>query len=233
MKKTETNFNPQNKNLSDEEQKGFIEKYRNWIIGISVAVIVIVGGLYFMKTQQREEARQASVALGRIMTYYESGEYEKALNGDPNETVRGEKIVGLTEITKKYSGSDQAEIAALYAGNAYVKLGDFAAAKEYFIKAQGADSKLVRTGAESGLGLVAESNTDYEEAAKHYMNAAEESGMESSAVRYKYYAGLCYEKLDKADKAESVYREILDGKSDPEFTNLAKNGLARIGTIIE
>lgn len=231
MKEQEQNQNEETKTV--ELNQNFVEKYRNIIIGISVGIIVIVAGLYFYRNQQQEKSKQSAVALTRISGYYENDLYEKALNGDPDSTVRGEKIIGLLDIVNKFGGTSQASVAALYAGNCYINMQDYESAKKYFEKARSSESQIVKLGAMSGLGIIAEKNQDYQSAAKFYSDAAEISSDENTKSRYKFYSALSYEKQGESEKAIEIYREIVDKSATSEFADLSKNGIARIGMKIE
>ncbi len=218
---------------SAEQSLEFVQKYwKHFVIGFG-AVIIIVLGMFYMRSAQADEQKEATTELSRILNYYNQGQYELAINGDPNKKVRGQSILGLTAIANKYSGVEPGKTAALYAANAYVELGKYSEARSYFENAMDSESKLVLIGAHAGLGVCAEADKNYKEAAGHYEDAANTASESSSKVRYQYYAGRNYEKAGDKEKAEELYRKIIDESGLSEFSGKAKTGLVRIGTIIE
>lgn len=215
----------------------WIEQNSKKVMIISIAVIAVTVGFFVIKgiieKNNEEKNLKSSVALNRVLQYFSSGDYQKALDGDPNATVRGEKIIGLKAIADEYSGYDAGKIAALYAGNCLIMMNRHSEAEKYFDIASGSDSKMLQMGAYAGLGSVDEVKGDFNSALKNYEKATELAGNDDSKFRYTYYTGLCYEKINNKQKAEEMYRYILDEAKNSEFIRFAKMGLVRIGTIIE
>jgi tetratricopeptide (TPR) repeat protein len=214
----------------------YVDQNSKKIIGISIAVVIAVA-LFFVirgivQKNQEEDRQQASVTLTRILPYYQANDCQKALYGDPTKTVRNQKIIGLVEIVDKYKGTKQGKIAALYAGNCFLTLNKTDKAIEYFDIALDSPSQIVMEGASAGLGKSNELKGNYKDAASNYEKASGYSITYGAKDRYQFYAGLCYEKLGEKDKAEKIYREIVNANRS-EFVGPAKTGLVRLGTIIE
>ncbi|MDA3844619.1 MAG: hypothetical protein PF588_09665, partial [Candidatus Kapabacteria bacterium] len=84
---------------------------------VSILLIVVLSMVWNnYQASADQDMEDAAVATNRVMKFYAAGEYEKALNGDDTKTIRGEKIIGLTEIADNYAASIQGKTAALYAG---------------------------------------------------------------------------------------------------------------------
>jgi tetratricopeptide (TPR) repeat protein len=213
--------------------QSFILDNKILVITGSLIVIAMVALYIYFDTSRQASSMEASLALSRIFPYYEQGNYELALNGDPSIKVRGEDILGLKEIVVKYENTSQGRVAALYAANAYMELEKIEESKSYFEIALKSDSDLIKSGANAGLGLYFESKDDLKEAASYYEEASKLSGESSGKFRYLYYSALCYEKSGDNTKAEELYREIIGNNQFSEFLGLAKAGLTRLGTIIE
>jgi len=230
--------------ISDEEPKNKIERLQKFVyenrnlisyISIGVIVLVVIGFWLrgYLSEKSQEDANKAMVALTRIYPYYDAPDYRKALFGDSSVTIRGERLIGLLEIIDEYSGTDQAYIAAFYAGNSYLALNKADEAIEYFEMSLNSPSKTVIEGSYAGLGACFELKKDYNEAANYYEKAANLSIDEKTKARYNYYAGLCYEKIGEVEKAVQIFKDIMFKNRYNEFGNLAKGGLARLGTVIE
>lgn len=241
MKKRE--LNQEEANLMQDEvitsaaQSGvephFIQKNGKVISLISIAVVVIIGIALFMRYQSEKDSARASVLMTRVMDYYEKGEYDKALNGDPTKTYMGEQVKGLKYIADEFSGTDQGKIAALYAANAMFNSNQQKESKKYFEIAEKSSADVIKQGGSAGIGAILELEGKYIEAASSYNDAAQLADEDNIKSRYLFYSALCYEKGADKKQAETIFREILKISEFGEFGTLAKAGLARIGTIIE
>ncbi len=216
--------------------QAYIEEHRNLVIGVSVGIIVVVIGLFllnnYMKKKEAENIENASFALSKVQQIYLANDYEKALHGDQQILVNNRPMLGLVEIADKYDGTKSAKVAALYAADCYVKLGKYKEAIPYFEEAAESESAVIKEGAFAGLGICSEFEGNYSEAAESYEKAIAYAKVPANKDRYKYFQGLCYEKMGEKEKAENLFREII-AKDASEFVNMAKGALARVGTIIE
>ncbi|GAB1371843.1 hypothetical protein MASR1M45_19050 [Candidatus Kapaibacterium sp.] len=109
--------------------------------------------MYF-NNKSESDSQRASVLITRVMEYYESGDYEKALNGDPERTYMGEQVKGLKYIADEFGSTEQGKIASLYTANIYVNTSKHKEAVKYFENAQKASSDVVVMGAVAGLARV-------------------------------------------------------------------------------
>lgn len=201
-------------------------------IAVIALVVIIFLVRYFVSKAEAEKERKASVAISRVLPYIENAEYEMALKGNKNVKVRGEDVIGLVDIVKKYKGVPQSYVAAVYAGNCYLQLEKYRDAIEYFKIALDSKSGIVLEGASAGLGVCYESLGNFSEAAKYYEMAATYALPIGVKDRYLYFQALCLEKMGDKKKAEKLYRTII-GDNQSEFVGPAKSALIRLGTIIE
>lgn len=217
--------------------QGYIENNRKKVMTVSTVVVVatvlffVIKG--FVEKKSEENQKIASVSLSRILPYYTSNDYQRALFGDSLRTVRGQKIIGLVMIADEYGSTAQGKVAALYAGNCYLSMNQANESKKYFEMATGASSTLVKMGAYAGLGASYELQNNLSEAVKNYERASEIAETDDSKIRYTYYSALCNEKLGNKETAEKKYRQIIDESGFSEFSKYAKIGLTRLGMIIE
>lgn len=218
---------------AENNSLNFIQKNSKIIIIASIAVIVIVAVFAFIKNKNQEDSITASNLLSRVLPYYEQADYQKALDGDPGKTYLGEPVKGLKYIASEFSGTEQGKIAAFYVGNILLNTGKYAEAKPYFEDASSADSKELQVGAMAGKAACLETENKYEEAAKLYESASKMIIDDELKSRYSFYAAYAFEKAGNKDVAEKLYREITLSSKFSEFAQLAKEGLVRIGTIIE
>lgn len=241
MKKRE--LNPEDVNLIDAENSvnesedttasDFIQKNSKLIIGISVLIIIVIGVSLFLKNKAEKDSMRASQLLTRVAQYYETGDYEKALNGDPSKTYMGEQVKGLKYIADEFGSTDAGKISALYAANSFLNTNKKNEAAKYFEIAEGSDADIIKLGAVAGLAAVSELNNKLKEAAEYYLEAAGLTDEDNIKARYLFYAGLSFEKSGDKSKAEAQFREVLKLSEFGEFSPQAKAGLSRIGTKIE
>jgi tetratricopeptide (TPR) repeat protein len=214
----------------------FIERNQKAINIGAGAVILLVALIfvirYFVLKSEEEKEIKASVAISRILPYIENAQYELALRGDKTKKVRGEEVIGLVDIVRKYKGVAPSYVAALYAGNCYLQLEKYSDAVEYFKIALDSKSNIVLEGATAGLGVAYESTGNFQEAIKYYEMASRYALPIGVKDRYLFFQALCFEKIGEKKKAEKLYRTII-GDNQSEFVNEAKAGLVRLGTIIE
>lgn len=223
----------QDNNSPDNVSTNFIQKNSKIIIIVSVAVIAIVAIYAFIRNKNHEDSIKASNLISRVLPYYEKADYQKALDGDPSKKFLGEPVLGFKFIASEYSGTEQGKIAAFYVGNILMSTAKYSEALKYFEDASGSESKEVQVGAIAGKAACLETEKKYEEAAKLYEDASKMIIDDELKARYSFYAGYAYEKSGKKDIAEKIYREITLSTKFSEFAQLAKEGLVRIGTIIE
>ncbi|TAL69530.1 MAG: hypothetical protein EPN82_06780 [Bacteroidetes bacterium] len=215
----------------------FIENNRKLVVSISIGIVAVTILFFIIKSwaekKSEENVKMASVALNRILEYYNKSDFMKSLYGDSTKLIRGQKVIGLIAIIDEYGGTAQADIAKLYAGNCYLGLQKTHEAINYFDEAAGADSKIVQMGANAGLGAANEMAGNYKKAAEEYEKAAELSDNDDVKFRYLYFSGLCFEKIGDKKTAEQKFRQIVNQSMYSEYANFAKIELTRLGTIIE
>lgn len=214
----------------------YIQENSKKIITYSLAVIVVVAAFFFIKnmieSNAAEKKEAASVSLARVLPFYTEGDYEVALKGNPSIYIRGEKLIGLSEIADAYEGLDEGKVAGLYAGNSLLNLNRFEESKKYFDIALKSKSKTVLEGANAGMAVALESLKDYANAGKYYTEAAELALTAGLKNRYMFFAAVCIEKSGNKEKAIEMYREIII-EAGSEFVGLSKARLIRLGTVIE
>jgi tetratricopeptide (TPR) repeat protein len=208
-------------------------RHRRLLLGIGVGVLVLVGGLFYWHLAQQKRAEEAALWLSRVYTYYDNGDYERALFGDTTKTIRGEPVRGLLAIVEDYAGTPSGKVAAFYAGSAYLLLGQIAKAEPYFKLAATSEAPLIQVGAYAGLAACREEEGKLAEAAQLYERAALVGTPIGMAERYRFFAAYCYELAGNAQKAAQLYRQILTENEFSDFANEAKAGLARLGIVVE
>ncbi len=203
-----------------------------YLVILGVAIVLGVGIWLFVQYQQDQNS-EATMALARIRPVYTDGRYSMALTGDSVPPVGDIEVMGLTEISAEYGGTDAGKDAALLAGHSLVSLGRHAEAREQFELAKESDAALVQVGALNGLGVCKEVEKDLAGAAAYYEQAADKGQKTGLEARSLLYAGLAYEKAGDTKKAGEIFLRIVRKYGSSESSSTAKIGLARLGMAID
>ncbi|MBK9249496.1 MAG: hypothetical protein IPM69_15620 [Ignavibacteria bacterium] len=224
-------FQEKQSDLTAQTPSDLKNKFKIGLMAVGVVIIAIVAIVYYNKSKNEKE-QEASAALSRIRTVFESGDYAKAMSGDATKMIRETQLVGLKNIVDQFGNTENGKVAALYAGNSLVALKKHSEATEYFEKAQGSSSIEVVVGAMVGLGVCKETEKDYAGAADLYERASMQTTQTALKDKFRLYAALSFEKAGNKEKAEKLYREILHGET-MEYIGESKSGLTRLGMIVE
>jgi predicted negative regulator of RcsB-dependent stress response len=222
-----------------EEENGkffeFTKKNTRIILGVFAIIVVAIVGVKLINDSKAKKIEESSVAYYRAEKFFNTGEFEIALNGSTEFTVRGNSIKGFKKIADEYSSTPAGKTAAFKAGLCYLKSAtpDQAAARSYFEKAKKADDAVILTGAYANIAALDETEGKFDAAAKGYLTAADKAVDDETKCRYTYFAGLAYEAAGNPAEAGNLYKGILKDYKTVTFADQAKIGLLRLGTEIE
>ncbi len=179
----------------------FFKDNAKWLIGVSVAAVVITLGIlgyeHFVRAPRVAECRAKMFPAENA---FKAGEYEKAFAGD-------EDITGFEEIIDTY-GSAADKSAWMYAGVCQLQLGNFESAIAYLKKYDGGEPILAARAlacigdAYVGLDRNADALVWYRKAASKADNMF--------AATYLLKAGIVCEEMGDNAQALAFYKEIKD-----------------------
>ncbi len=184
------------------KSEAFITKYKKQLIIGTVALLVLVGGFFGIKygyLQPREEKAQSLLTLG--MDHMLNGEYDKALNGDG-------QFPGFTKIASDYSFTDAANIAKLYAGQAYAHKGDYKNAIQYLEDFTPKKDQTISASAIYLLGQCYANDKQVERGIEYFKKAADKADNPSLSPLFLLEAGKLYETQKKNAEALAIYQQI-------------------------
>ena len=207
-----------------DRAKDFWGRYSRPILIASVAVILLCGGYlaykYMVKGPQEEKAVEA---MFKAEEYYRADSLNVALNGDGINS-------GFLKIIDRYGGTKAGNLAKFYAGDIYLKQGNFANAIKY-LKDFSTDSKQVQARAYKLLGdAYAESgkNGDALDAYKKAAHYFEEDDVNSS--EYLFMAAYFADRVAKNQKeAIDLFKELKEKYPRTERGFEADKFLAQLG----
>jgi len=174
--------------------------YRSVAYAGAVGIVVLTAGILGYSYLQDVREGQAEDALGEIISAYEAGEYEIALNGT-------EIIPGLMEIIEDYGSTGAGNMARFYAADAQFRMGEFDEALVLFQDFEG-DEDLLGASALAGAADVLEIKGEYAEAGDLFEQAARTVDNDLISPGYWMEAGRAYEKAREFDEAIDAYETI-------------------------
>ena len=197
----------------------FYEDYRRLAQGIGVVLLALalaVPGYIYYHQQQEEVANEK---LGQIISVYQQGSYEQALNGPGSQA-------GLLTIADNYSGTDAGNLAAFYAANALYQTEKYDQALTYFKKFE-KENDFFEASALAAQANIYENRGQFQRAAKLYERATSQYKNDLTTPRYLLNAGQAYAEAGQYDTAIKVYRQIQENYPDSDQARQAKRYLAR------
>ena len=186
------------------QSEAFLIKNKKPIIGVVVAIIVIIAGVPLYKNlyaQPREEKAQAALYMGQ--QYFETNNFEQALNGDSIG------YAGFLKVADEYSGTKAANLAKAYAGICYAKLGKTQEAIDMLNGFDGND-QMVAPAIKGAIGNCYAQLGDLDKAASTLLDAAGQADNNTLSPIFLMQAGEILVKQGKYDEAIEAYTTIKD-----------------------
>ena len=187
-----------------ETVKGFWEKNKKIIIGLSAAVIVVIGSWYVYKNYiQLPKEEKAAEAIFKAQQYFANDSLDLALNGDGQNK-------GFLNTISNYSGTKSGNLAHYYAGVIYLRKGDFNKAIEH-LKDFSTDSKQIQMMAYGRLADAYGDAGKKDEAVDYYKKAGNYFPEDDNASsEFLFRAGFLLESMNKNSDALTFYKQIKD-----------------------
>jgi len=180
----------------------FVDKYLKQTIIAVVAVILIVVGIFaFRHYYILPKAGEAQTAIAQAQNYFESQQWDLALNGDSIGAI------GFLELIDEYSGTSAANLAQAYAGICEYNLKNYESALMHFKKYKGKD-QLFSAEIIGAIGDCEANLGNLEAAAKQFEKAAVQINSSFLSPMYWNKAGVIYNRLGDYKKALSAFQTI-------------------------
>ncbi len=185
------------------------------LAGLVLLVLAAIGYVFY----QNEQSAEAEQHLAQIVSIYEAGSYQEALDGTIDR-------LGLIEITEEYGGTQAGNLAHFYAADALYQLGEYDRALEHF-EAFDASSDFIGASAVAGQAAVYENRGEFERAGELYRRAAYLYENPLSTPQYLVSAGRAFELAGMFDEAQEAYEVVQDDYPDSEAAGNIEAYIAR------
>ena len=216
------NFSEQNKH------EALVLKYKNVIIGGIVALIVGIAVGFFVKNCSNEKFTTASTDMAKAQEYFASAVmgndsvlFQKALNGDSINA-------GFLTIIEQDGSGKVVNLAKLYAGICYARLGNLQEAASYLEQYDAKDDEMVSPAAMGALGNVKASLGQLDEAVELLKKAAAKADNNALSPQFLIQAGEILESQGKKAEALELYQEIKANYTDWQRYNTIDNYIERV-----
>jgi tetratricopeptide (TPR) repeat protein len=203
--------------------KDFWERNQKIILIFATAIIVIVGGYYgYKKFFQEPNEEKAVEAIFKAEEYYRMDSLQKALNGDGLN-------IGFVKVIDKYGGTKVGNLARFYAGDCYLRTGDFNNAvkqlKEFSTSIGQLQARAYKLLADaySELGKNEEAISNYKKASAHFTED------QFNSAEYLFMAASLAEKTGNTKEAIELYKEVKEKYPATMPGNEADKYLAKLG----
>lgn len=164
-------------------------------------VIVAIAGWFYINNRMADDAN-ASADLGKIVRYYDEGNFERAINGIPEENIRG-----LQSIVDTYSNTAAVQLTKLYLANAYYELKTYDKALQYYRDTDISDKTLMAS-VLAGAAACYEAMQEHDNAALQYERAASKNSDGVLAGDYLHSAALNFIVSGKKEKAIEILKRL-------------------------
>lgn len=210
--------------ITTERANDFWGRYSKIILIASVAIIVLCGGYlaykYLVKGPKEEKAVEA---IFKAEEYYRLDSLKPALNGDGINA-------GFLKIISNYGGTKAGNLAKFYAGDIYLKTGDFNNAVKY-LKDFSTDAKQIQARAYKLLGDAyaeqgknADALDNYKKAAHHFEKD------DANSSEYLFMAAYFADRvLKNKETAIDLFKELKEKFPRTEKGFEAEKYLAQLG----
>lgn len=179
-----------------------------------VAVLIIAVFLYISNRKAKNE--EAETKLSAILTLYQQGKYNEAVNGD---AAAG--IIGLNEIVANYGRTEAGQTARFFLANCQYNLKDYDNALKNYEDYSGSND-ILESSCISGMGAIYEAKGDLKKAGEYYEKAAKVSKELVTNQENLFYAVRVYTQLGDKENANRVYKQLKEDYPKSKYVNDAK-----------
>lgn len=206
------------------DAQDFWERNNKKVIIAFIAIVAIAGGYFGYKYLYRlPEEKKGVEAIAKAQQYFATDSLQLALNGDGRNA-------GFLKVISKYSGTPSGNLAKLYAGEVYLKLGDFNNALKYLKDFDANGSVQTQALVYGMMGDALSELKKNEEALENYKKAATTfEKNQALSSEYLFRAASLYEVMGKNKESIELFQQLKDKFPRTERGFAAEKYLGKLG----
>lgn len=199
----------------------FFEENKSIVSIVLAVLVIVVGGFVGYRYYINNLNEEAKTEMFQAQYYYEQDSLVKALMGDGSN-------LGFSDIAYEYGNTAAGNLANYYAGDIYLKQGNYDLAID-FLKEFSADDLIVQGLAYSKIGDAYVEKGEYENAIEYYQKAIDYKPNKEFTPIYLLKLAVTYENINDEESAKSTYNTIIDKFPDAAEYSEARKHYARLG----
>jgi len=184
------------------EATNWYQANKKLVNGVLTGVIVLAIVIVAYRNNVSSNNQKATAELGKVLSYYDQGKYDLAINGNLQDNIRG-----LQSIVDDYGSTNAGEIAAFYLANSYFSQGEYDKALKYYLSVDVSD-EMISASALAGAGACYEAKGDNAKAASYYEKAALRSSKDVNVAENLFHAAQNYMLGGNKEKAIELFKKV-------------------------
>ena len=184
------------------EAQSWFELNKKRISTVATILAVVVAAIWIYYNNRATGDLNATTDLGKVMRYYDQGQYQIAINGAPQENIRG-----LEQIVSDYGSTPTGQIARLYLANCYFSLSQYDKALELYRDTDVSDKGLMAS-VYAGIAACEVEKGNIAEGARMFEKAAGTDSGEMNTAEYLYRAAGSYLQAGEKEKASELLERL-------------------------
>ncbi|MCS7297860.1 MAG: tetratricopeptide repeat protein [Bacteroidia bacterium] len=193
---------------------------RRWTSILTIGLVVIVVGWVAFREYRNAKNEECIELMRFAEAYFRQDSFEKAIKG----TIGAP---GFEQLVEEYGWTPAGNLCRLYLGLCYLKTRQVGPAIEVLSAYEPPDSYLGGAAYAALAGAYAE-NKEFEKAARYYEKAASIHRNSQTSPPYLIQGALAYELAKKPQKAEKLYKRLLEEYPLSNEANTAQKHLERL-----
>ena len=175
------------------------EEYSKYVIGGTVALVMIFVVVFLYSNSQKAAEKEASVKLAQATSAYERSDFQSATSL-------------LSNLVEENGNTRSGKLGRLYLANSLFQTQDYTGAEENYKKFASSfkGDEHILSAAAAGVAACYEERKEYEKAAKEYERVANKYSDSIFAPRYLLRAARCYQLAEKPNLAKDAYVKLID-----------------------
>jgi tetratricopeptide (TPR) repeat protein len=214
--------------LRYEESREWIRNNQRLLSGVAVVFVAMIAGLWWWAGQRKANSERAATYTNRAMSFYLSGDYRHAIDGDMSHKIQGEPLYGLRYIVREFGSTSSGTVAALALGNSYYYLGKYDSARIVFDDAPSSEEPIIQASLDAGRAAILMHSGNKTEAAKLFEKAAARDKTNPFDAEYLIQAARAHVAAKQKDDAVRIYRKITEDYPSSQFDDAAKRELLKM-----